>query len=83
MAKKKISYNPFKMMEFWVGGLVGGLLFRIFLGKGIFISLYEKCPSGCFAFGISVNAIYGILLGMLLGYLLHIFIKGMKGGDNF
>lgn len=76
MTKRKYSYNPFKLWGFYIGALVIGLSSRLYFGEGKLINIYQKCVGeACINLGISMNTLYGVLAGFVIGYLIHIGIR--------
>jgi hypothetical protein len=76
---KHKSYNPFKLWGFYIGAIFFGIVSRLVFGKGKIIELWQKCiTEGCIHLGISLNTLYGVLVGFVVGYLLHISLRKKK-----
>ena len=72
----KKTYNPLALWGFWIGGILGGVLTRLICGKGNVWVLIERCvQEACINLGISSYTVYGVIGGLILGYVLQITLR--------
>lgn len=75
----KKTYNPLALGGFWIGGLLGGLTARLIFGKGKLWLIFQRCvEEACINMNISSYTFYGTIIGLILGYLLHITLRRKK-----
>lgn len=75
----KKTYNPLALWGFWIGGLLGGLTARLIFGKGKLWLIFQRCvEEACINMNISSYTFYGAIIGLILGYLLHITLRRKK-----
>ena len=82
----KVSYNPFEMWSSYVGALIGAISVPIFtwlIGMGV-LSILGLCKGefctdgGSDVFRVIIMYIPSIVLGFLIGWGIHSFIRRLR-----
>jgi hypothetical protein len=78
---KKKRYNPFKMVGPWIGLFIGLLISLIVRTSKTLLNLPRlfscngNIDGGCWTSSIFSNMIYLVILGFILGWLVHLLIR--------